>query len=76
MMNRFLLFMLAASLLASCNRSEEQLRRRAALLCHYIPDHELLETSKEYLTADFYAVLDTMFHYLPEHEAMDHEWLY
>lgn len=75
-MNRFLLFMFAAALLASCNRSEEQLRRRAALLCHYIPDHELLEASKKYLTDDFYAVLDTMFHFLPEHEAMDHEWLY
>jgi len=28
------------------------------------------------MTADFYAVLDTMFNQLPEFEAMDHEWLY
>ncbi|MCR4664159.1 MAG: hypothetical protein K5660_02195, partial [Paludibacteraceae bacterium] len=39
------------------------------------PDHELLEQSKDYMTGDFYAVLDTLFN-LPEHEAMDHEWLY
>ena len=28
------------------------------------------------MTADFYAVLDTMFNHLPEEERMDHEWLY
>ena len=28
------------------------------------------------MTADFYAVLDTLFHHLPEHEAMDHEWMH
>ena len=28
------------------------------------------------MTADFYAVLDTMFNRLPEFEGMDHEWLY
>ena len=52
------------------------MNERAAELCQYIPDHELLEKSKDYMTADFYAVLDTMFNHLPEHEAMDHEWLY
>ena len=62
--------------LASCTDAEEKLRQRAAELCAYIPDHRLLEQSKDYLTADFYAVLDTMFNHLPEHEAMDHEWLY
>ena len=62
-------------LLAGCVSQEERLRQRAAELCQYIPDHELLEQSKDYMTADFYAVLDTLFH-LPEHEAMDHEWLY
>lgn len=55
---------------------EKQLRERAMELCQYIPDHELLEQSKAYMTDDFYAVLDTLFHHLPEHEAMDHEWLY
>lgn len=67
---------LAAVLLAACTNSENQLKKRAEVLCRYIPDHELLEQSKDYLTADFYAVLDTMFNHLPEHEAMDHEWLY
>lgn len=66
----------AAVLLAACSDSDGQLRRRAAELCRYIPDHELLEQSKDYMTADFYAVLDTLFNHLPEHEALDHEWLY
>lgn len=65
-----------AILIVACGNKEEQLRERAAELCQYIPDHELQETSKDYMTADFYAVLDTMFNHLPEHEAMDHEWLY
>ena len=67
---------LAALFLAACGETEEQLRQRAAELCKYIPDHELSEQSKDYMTQDFYAVLDTMFNHLPEHEAMDHEWLY
>jgi len=75
-MNRFFILLLAGLLLAACNNSHEQLRQRAAELCQYIPDHELLEQSKDYMTDDFYAVLDTMFNYMPEHEAMDHEWLY
>lgn len=61
---------------SACNNSEEQLKKRANELCQFIPDHELLERSKNYMTEDFYAVLDTMFYRLPEHEAMDHEWLY
>ena len=56
-------------LLAGCVSQEERLRQRAAELCQYIPDHELLEQSKDYMTADFYAVLDTLFN-LPEHEAV------
>ncbi len=62
-------------LLASCANSEQQLRQRATELCSYIPDHKLLPESKEYLTEDFYAVLDTLFN-MPEYEAMDHEWLH
>ncbi len=62
--------------LTACTETEEQLKQRANELCAYIPDHELLEKSREYMTEDFYAVLDTMFYRLPEHEAMDHEWLY
>ena len=75
-MKKILILALAALLLAACSDSEKQLKERAAELCQYIPDHELLEKSKDYMTADFYAVLDTMFNQLPEFEAMDHEWLY
>lgn len=63
-------------LLTGCSTSEQTLRERATELCVYIPDHELLERSKDYMTEDFYAVLDTMFYRLPAHEALDHEWLY
>ena len=62
-------------MLAACGNKDEQLMERAAELCKYIPDHKLLEQSRDYMTEDFYAVLDTMFN-LPSHEAMDHEWLY
>ena len=75
-MKRFFIITCAAILLAACSSTEEQLRNRANELCQYIPDHELLERSQDYMTEDFYAVLDTMFNRLPEHEAMDHEWLY
>ena len=75
-MKKILILALAALMLAACSDSEKQLKERAAELCQYIPDHELLEKSKDFMTADFYAVLDTMFNQLPEFEAMDHEWLY
>lgn len=68
--------LLAVLTFTACTNSEEQLKQRVNELCAYIPDHELLEKSRDYMTADFYAVLDTMFYRLPEHEAMDHEWLY
>ena len=71
----FPIIALCGLLLTSCIDTQENLKRRAAELCRYIPDHQLLEKSKDYMTEDFYAVLDTMFN-LPEHEAMDHEWLY
>ena len=63
-------------LMVACENKEQQLKERAAELCQYIPDHELKTESKTFMTADFYAVLDTMFNHLPEQEAMDHEWLY
>ena len=75
-MKRTLLILATALLLTACGDSEKQLKERAAELCKYIPDHELLEQSRDYMTEDFYNVLDTMFNHLPEHEAMDHEWLY
>lgn len=75
-MKKFYLILCAAMLLAACGSTEKHLKDRAAKLCRYIPDHELLADSRDYMTPDFYAVLDTMFYRLPEHEAMDHEWLY
>ena len=75
-MKRAIIIFTAALMLVACGDSQKQLMSRAEELCQYIPDHELLEKSKEFMTADFYAVLDTMFYRLPAHEAMDHEWLY
>lgn len=74
-MRRILFYTLLAVTFAACQKSQT-LEERAAELCAYIPDHELLEKSRDYMTEDFYAVLDTMFYRLPQHEAMDHEWLY
>lgn len=71
-----IILVLVAVLAAGCSSSDEQLRNRAAELCQYIPDHELVAGSEKFITPDFYAVLDTMFNHLPEYEAMDHEWLY
>ena len=74
-MRRILFYTLLAVVFAACQKTQT-LEERAAELCAYIPDHELLEKSRDYMTEDFYAVLDTMFYRLPAHEAMDHEWLY
>lgn len=74
-MKKTFLLLAAALLLTACDDSEKQLKERAAELCKYIPDHELREDSQEYMTEEFYCVLDTMFN-LPNHEALDHEWLY
>ena len=75
-MKRAIIIFTAALMLTACGDSQKQLMSRAEELCKYIPDHELLEKSRDFMTADFYAVLDTMFYRLPAHEAMDHEWLY
>jgi hypothetical protein len=75
-MKQIVTIILAALLFAACGNKEQQLQERAAALCRYIPDHQLNPESKPFMTADFYAVLDTMFNHLPEEEAMDHEWLY
>lgn len=75
-MKKIIYTLLAVLLCTACSTTEEQLKQRANELCVYIPDHELLERSRDFMTTDFYTVLDTMFYRLPEHEAMDHEWLY
>ena len=75
-MKRLTAILLGALLIGACTNNEEKLKQRAEELCRYIPDHELLERSRDYMTADFYAALDTMFNHMPEFEAMDHEWLY
>ena len=74
-MRNILFCLVVVVTLAACQKSQT-LEERAAELCAYIPDHELLEKSRDYMTEDFYAVLDTMFYRLPQHEALDHEWLY
>lgn len=73
-MKKALVIISAALIMAACGDSQKRLTDRAEKLCAYIPDHEMLEKSKEYLTPDFYAILDTMFYRLPNHEAMDHQW--
>ena len=75
-MKKIVTMMMAALLLAACGNREEELKERALVLCRYIPDHELREEAKDFMTADFYGALDTMFNHLPEEEAMEHEWLY
>lgn len=75
-MKKILLLLVAGMIMTACDDTEKKLRERAAELCCYIPDHELLVESQEYMTEDFYNVLDTLFNLLPQHEAMDHEWLY
>lgn len=75
-MKKALVIIISAVLLSACSDSQKKLMTRADELCRYIPDHELLEKSRDFMTADFYAILYTMFYQLPEHEAMDHEWLY
>ena len=74
-MRRILFCILLAVIFAACQKSQT-LEERAAELCAYIPDHELLEKSRDYMAPDFYAVLDTMFYRLPQHEAMDHQYNY
>lgn len=77
-MKRTLFPIIAISLLfmTACSDTEKKLQQRAFELCSYIPDYQQLEKSRDYLTTDFYSVLDTLFYRLPEHEAMDHEWLH
>ena len=76
MKNLLYLSAMACIILTACAPTEQQLTERAAELCQYIPDHQLLTESREYLTEDFYAVLDTMFNLLQDEEEVDHEWLY
>lgn len=71
-MKRFLIYITAVMLLAACN-SESKIAGRAQELCRHIPVPEQLEQSRNYLTEDFYAALDTMFN-LPDTSEVLHEW--
>ena len=71
-MKRFLIYLTAVMLLAACN-SESKIAGRAQELCRHIPVPEQLEQSRNFLTEDFYAVLDTMFN-LPDTSEVLHEW--
>ena len=59
-MKKLLTIICVAILMMACGSSEQQLKERAAELCQYIPDHELKEVSKDYMTPEFYNVLDTL----------------
>ncbi len=66
--------LLITLMMISCVGTRDSLSQRAGVLCAHIPDQQQLELSREYLTKDFFSILDTLFNGLPEHEAMDHEW--
>ena len=51
-MKQILTFIIAAVLLAACTSKEHQLRERASVLCQYLPNTDLQETSKAFMTAD------------------------
>lgn len=72
-MKRTLIFCCAALLLAACGTSDKQLQQRAAELCKHIPNLHQLEQSRDFLTEDFYAVLDTMVN-LPDATPLEHQW--
>ena len=60
-------------MLSACADSPKQLIKRADELCRYIPDHELLEKSRDFITRDYYAEQDSMCFQLREPDNMDHE---
>lgn len=72
-MKKVIFFMFAASLLCGCGEGEKELRKQAEELCRYIPVNGDKDWPREYMTEDFYSLLDTL-KCLPNHEAMDHEW--
>ncbi len=71
-MKRFLIYITVVMLLAACN-SDSKIAGRAQELCRHLPVPDQLEQSRNYLTEDFYAVLDTMFN-LPDTSEVLHEW--
>lgn len=72
-MKKLFALIVAAACLIGCGTTEKQLQQRAAELCKHIPDLHRLEQSREFLTEDFYAVLDTMVN-LPEATPLEHQW--
>lgn len=73
MMKRISCLLCAAICLIGCGTTEKQLNERAAELCKHIPDLHQLEKSRDFLTKDFYAVLDTMVN-LPDATPLEHQW--
>jgi len=72
-MKRIAILFCSALLLAGCGTSEKQLMQRATELCAHVPYYEQYTQDKDFLTDDFYAVLDTMYN-LPDYEDVLHEW--
>lgn len=72
-MKKLFVLIVAAACLIGCGTTEKQLNERAAELCMHIPDLHQLEQSRDFLTEDFYAVLDTMVN-LPEATPLEHQW--
>lgn len=72
-MKKLFVLIVAAACLIGCGTTEKQLNERAAELCKHIPDLHQLEQSRDFLTKDFYAVLDTMVN-LPEATPLEHQW--
>lgn len=75
-MKKIIIILFTATTIISCSNKKDRLYERAFELCNFIPDHELVEESENYLTKDFYAVLDSMFNYIPDDETLAREWLY
>lgn len=77
-MKKILLLPAVLLCVLSCGQSEDKLIQRAKELCEYIPDHELKEESKDYMTKDFFGVLSEAFDAPVADYGMigDNEWLF
>jgi len=73
-MKRIFIYIFIVISFMGCHQAN--LEDRAVELWAYLPDVQMLEKSRAYMTEDFYAVLDTLLYRLPSHEAMDHAYNY